>query len=134
MTALILEDPGSVRVMRDPTRGGLSATLNEIAGRSKVGIVIEDRLLPIRPDVQSACEMLGLDPLLVANEGKLVAIVDAGAAEAMLARMRSHPAGRDACLIGRVTKENSGRLIAKTALGTSRLIPLPIGEQLPRIC
>jgi hydrogenase expression/formation protein HypE len=134
LTALILEDPAAVRVMRDPTRGGLSATLNELAGRSKVGIMIEDRLLPIRPDVQSACELLGLDPLLVANEGKLVAIVDAGAADAILARMRSHPAGRDACWIGRVTKENPGRLIAKTALGTSRLIPLPIGEQLPRIC
>ena len=125
---------GAIRCMRDPTRGGLSSALNEIAEQSKVGIQIEEPAIPIREEVRGACEMLGLDPLYVANEGKLIAIVEAGAAEPILQAMRRHPLGRESRLIGTVTERSPGTVIMRTALGTSRIVDMLAGDQLPRIC
>jgi hydrogenase expression/formation protein HypE len=125
--------PG-VRAFRDPTRGGLAATLNEIAARSHVGMLLEDSAVPIAPAVQSACEMLGLDPLTVANEGKLVAVVPPEEADAALAAMRALALGRNAAVIGRVTDRHPGTVAVRTALGGTRVLPMPVGELLPRIC
>jgi len=130
----ILLDPKPVRVLRDPTRGGVASSLNEIARQSKVGIVLDEKSIPVQPDVQAACDLLGLDPLQVANEGKLLAIVDKDSAEVVLERMRRHPLGCQAALIGHVTDRNPGMLAARTAIGGTRVIPMQIGEQLPRIC
>jgi hydrogenase expression/formation protein HypE len=120
--------------MRDPTRGGLSSTLNEIALASGVGMEIDEARLPVRMEVQSACELLGLDPVYVANEGKAVFFVAAEAAELVLATLRAHPLGADAAIIGRVVAEHKGMLVARTAMGANRVIAPQIGEQLPRIC
>jgi len=120
----------AVHAMRDPTRGGLASTLNEIAQSSGVGIEIDEPSLPVR----SACELLGLDPVYVANEGKAVFFVAPEAAERILAVLRAHPLGRDAARIGRVTAEHKRMLVARTAMGANRVIPTQIGEQLPRIC
>ncbi len=125
---------GAIRCMRDPTRGGLSSALNEIAEQSKVGIQIEEPTIPIREEVRGACEMLGLDPLYVANEGKLIAIVEAGAAESILQAMRRHPLGRESRLIGTVTERSPGTVLMRTALGTTRIVDMLAGDQLPRIC
>jgi hydrogenase expression/formation protein HypE len=123
-----------VHAMRDPTRGGLASTLNEIAQASGVGIAIDEARLPVRVEVQSACELLGLDPVYVANEGKAVFFVAPEAAEKVLAVLRAHPLGREAARIGRVTAEHPRMLVALTAMGANRVIPIQIGEQLPRIC
>ncbi len=123
-----------IHVLRDPTRGGLASTLNEIAQSSDVGIAFEERKLPVLDSVRSACELLGLDPLYVANEGKLVAIAPQEHAEALLAAMHAHPLGRDAAIIGRVTAENPGVVTARTGIGATRLVDMQVGEQLPRIC
>ena len=123
-----------IHVLRDPTRGGLASTLNEIAKASRVGIVIEETRLPVPAPVRAACEMLGMDPIYVANEGKLVAIVPPALAEPMLARMRAHALGQKATIIGRITDQHAGVVAARTALGTTRVVPMQIGEQLPRIC
>jgi hydrogenase expression/formation protein HypE len=125
---------GAVHTMRDPTRGGLASTLNEIAQSSGVGVEIDEPSLPVRHEVQSACELLGLDPVYVANEGKAVFFVAPEAADQVLAALRAHPLGRDAARIGRVTAEHKGMLVARTAMGANRVIPTQIGEQLPRIC
>jgi hydrogenase expression/formation protein HypE len=108
--------------------------LNEIAGQSGVGIEIEESAIPIREAVRGACELLGLDPLYVANEGKLIAMVDAAAADAVLAAMRAHPLGRDACVIGSVTSAHPGMVTMRTPLGPSRIVDMLAGDQLPRIC
>ena len=134
LVAAMLEVQGAVHVLRDPTRGGLGAALNEIAAVSKAGILLEEEAIPVRPDVRSACDLLGLDPMHVANEGKLVAIVEAERADAVLERLRRHPLGRDAARIGRVTRENGGILAARTSMGGTRVVPVQIGEELPRIC
>ena len=123
-----------VRVLRDPTRGGVSATLNEIARASGVGIELVERDLPIPPGVRDACGLLGLDPLQVANEGKLLAIVPADRAEEMLEAMRRHPNGARARRIGACVEDHPRMVVARTGLGGTRVIDLPIGEQLPRIC
>lgn len=123
-----------IRCMRDPTRGGLSSALNEIAAQSCVGICIEERAIPVRDEVQGACELLGLDPLYVANEGKLTAIVAPEGAEDILRAMRGHPLGREARIIGTVTEANPGLLTMRTTLGTTRIVDLLTGDQLPRIC
>jgi|SRR5579875_168980 len=123
-----------IRCMRDPTRGGLSSSLNEIAVRSEVGIELDENAIPIREDVQGACEMLGLDPLYVANEGKLVAIVDAAAADRILEAMRRNPLGRNAARIGTVTSSHLGMVTMRTRMGTSRIVDMLAGDQLPRIC
>ena len=126
--------PGSIRCMRDPTRGGLSSTLNEIAEQSSVEIEIEEEQVPVRDEVRGACEMLGLDPLYVANEGKLVAIVAPELAEELVAVMRRHPLGKNARVIGTVTAQNRGLVTMRTALGTTRIVDMLAGDQLPRIC
>jgi len=113
--------------MRDPTRGGLASTLNEIAQASGVGIEIDEPSLPVRPEVQSACELLGLDPVYVANEGKAVFFVAPEAADKVLAVLRAHLLGRDAARIGRVTSEHPRMLVARTAMGANRVIPTQIG-------
>jgi hydrogenase expression/formation protein HypE len=135
MIAEVLAAAGTaVHAMRDPTRGGLASTLNEIAQASGVGIAIDETKIPVRFEVQSACELLGLDPVYVANEGKAVFFVERDAAERVLAALRAHPLGRDAAQIGRVSAEHKGMLVARTAMGANRVIPMQIGEQLPRIC
>ena len=128
------EGLAALRCMRDPTRGGLATTLNEIAGRAGVGIEIEESAIPVRDGVRAACEMLGLDPLYVANEGKLVAFAAPGVADELLVTMRTHPYGGDAAVIGRVTAEHAGRVVLHTALGARRVVDVLAGEQLPRIC
>jgi hydrogenase expression/formation protein HypE len=123
-----------LRCLRDPTRGGLATTLNELARQSGVGMLIREADLPVREEVRAACELLGLDPLYVANEGKLVAICPAERAEALLAVMRAHPLGRDAALIGEVRADDNGFIQMQTNLGGSRVVDWLSGEQLPRIC
>ena len=123
-----------IRCMRDPTRGGVSSTLNEIAQQSRVGIELEEQFIPVREEVRGACELLGLDPLYVANEGKLIATVDANVAEGLLRAMREHPLGSGAQVIGTVKKENPGLVTMRTALGTTRVVDMLAGDQLPRIC
>lgn len=130
----MLEVTPEIHCLRDATRGGLAAALNELAVASKVGIVFEERKVPVRPAVQAACEMLGFDPMYVANEGKCVAFVPASNGEAVLAAMRAHPLGQDAVVIGQVVAEHPGLVIAKTGIGGSRVVDLPAGELLPRIC
>jgi hydrogenase expression/formation protein HypE len=124
----------NIHCLRDPTRGGLATTLNEIAEQSGVSIRIEEDKIPVREEVFSACEMLGLDPLHVANEGKLVATVSPKDAEPVLEQMRKNRYGQDAAIIGVVEAGHSGRVVMKTRLGTSRIIDMLVGEPLPRIC
>lgn len=123
-----------IKVLRDPTRGGVSTTLNEIAAASGVGIELSERDLPIPQNVKDACGLLGLDPLQVANEGKLLAIVAESQADQVLEAMHRHPLGKDAARIGVCGSDHPGMVAVRTALGGTRVIDLPIGEQLPRIC
>ena len=123
-----------LHVLRDPTRGGLAASLNEIATASGVGIILDERALPIPDVVADACSMLGLDPLQVANEGKLVAFVAPEDTDAVLSAMRAHPAGGGAVVVGECVADHPGMVAARTGLGTERVVDLPVGEQLPRIC
>jgi len=135
LVAVMVDAAGAgLRVMRDPTRGGLAATLNEIARQSRCGFHVHESAIPVRPDVVAACELLGLDPLNVANEGKLVAIVEPAAADRLLAAMRAHPLGRDAAIIGSVTEDDQGFVQMTTAFGGGRIVDWLTGEQLPRIC
>ena len=124
----------AVHAMRDPTRGGLASTLNEIAGSSNVGIAIDETKIPVRPEVQAACELLGLDPVYVANEGKAVFFVAPEAAGRVLEVLHAHPLGRDAAVIGKAIGDHPRMLVARTAMGANRVIATQIGEQLPRIC
>lgn len=123
-----------INCLRDPTRGGLATTLNEFASQSGVGIRIEEDKIPVRDGVRAACELLGFDPLYVANEGKLVAIVAPNDAGKILAKMKRNKYGTDATIIGEVTDERRGRVILKTRLGASRIVDMLSGELLPRIC
>jgi hydrogenase expression/formation protein HypE len=123
-----------IHVLRDPTRGGLATTLNEIAGQSHVGIEIWEEVIPIQDRVAAASEILGLDPLYVANEGKLIAILPRTQVEAVLAKMKKNPYGKEAALIGEVKAENPGKVVLKTVIGGKRLVDMLTGEQLPRIC
>jgi hydrogenase expression/formation protein HypE len=123
-----------IHVLRDPTRGGLATTLNEIARQSGVAVHLDESAIPVRGEVQAACEMLGFDPLYVANEGKLVAIVAAEEAEAILLAMREHPRGEAACQIGEISEEPAGRVLMHTGIGGTRLVEALAGEMLPRIC
>ncbi len=134
LVAAMLAVTRDIHVLRDPTRGGVASTLNEIARSSKVGVQIDERAVPVPQIVRSACEMLGLDPLYVANEGKLIAIVPAERADAVLAAMRAHPLGARAARIGQVSEKHPGMVVARTGLGATRVVSLQIGEQLPRIC
>lgn len=130
----LLDAAPNTHCLRDPTRGGLAAALNELAASSHVGIEIDEASVPVRPAVVAACEMLGFDPLTVANEGKLIAIVPQEEAEAALAAMKAHPLGRDAARIGVVTQEHPGMVLARTGIGGRRVVDMPLGELLPRIC
>ncbi len=120
--------------MRDPTRGGVASALNELAAASKVGVELDEASVPIRPEVRAACEMLGLDPLYVANEGKLIAVVPEASAGRLLAAMRRHPLGRHAEDIGAVTASHPGTVTMRSVVGGERVVALHAGEQLPRIC
>jgi len=134
VAAMVQVAGGSLRALRDPTRGGLATTLNEIAQQSKVGFLVEEDAIPVRPEVAAACELLGLDPLYVANEGKLVTIVAADAADILVAAMRAHPLGRDAAVIGEVIADERCFVQMRTTFGGSRIVDWLAGEQLPRIC
>ncbi|HRW05425.1 MAG TPA: hydrogenase expression/formation protein HypE [Caldilineaceae bacterium] len=123
-----------IHVLRDPTRGGVASSLNEIAKMSHVGIAYDERKLPVPDVVRAACDMLGMDPIYVANEGKLIAIVPAGVAEEVWATMQQHPLGRAAQIIGQVTEQHPGVVVARTGIGGSRVVDMQVGEQLPRIC
>jgi hydrogenase expression/formation protein HypE len=123
-----------VRCLRDPTRGGLSSTLNEIAASSNVGMELQETTIPVKEQVRGACEILGLDPLYVANEGKLVAIVAPQVAAQALQAMQSHPLGKDARIIGSVTTEHPSMVVMRTPFGTTRIVDMLAGDQLPRIC
>ncbi len=123
-----------IHVLRDPTRGGLAATLNEIAHQAGVGIRLEEARIPLRPEVAGACELLGLDPLNVACEGRLIAICAAEDAERLLAAMRAHPLGRNAAIIGRVVEDPERFVTMRTGMGGERVVDWIAGEQLPRIC
>ncbi|HEY5174902.1 MAG TPA: hydrogenase expression/formation protein HypE [Terriglobales bacterium] len=139
LVSAMLEVTGSdglptIHCLRDPTRGGVATTLNEIAGRSQVGMLLQERDIPVRETVQGACEILGLDPLYVANEGKLVAIVAAAAADEIVQQMRQHPLGGKAVVIGEVVADHAGMVLMKTEIGGTRVLDVMFGEQLPRIC
>ena len=123
-----------IAMLRDPTRGGLSATLNEIVTAAGVGITLDEAQIPVSPDVAAACELLGLDPLNIANEGKLIAICPSAKADPLLAIMRAHPLGQNAAIIGKVTDDPSHLVQMKTAFGGTRIVDWLAGEQLPRIC
>jgi hydrogenase expression/formation protein HypE len=134
LAAAVLRAAPGMRCMRDPTRGGLAAALHELAEASRVGVHIREEAIPVRAEVRSACEIFGLDPLYVANEGKLMAVVPANEAAAALAALQSHPLGRNAALVGDVAAEGRAQVTLQTRLGGERLVTQIAGEQLPRIC
>ena len=134
LVAVMLEAVQDIHVMRDLTRGGLAAALNEIASTAEVGMIIEETAIPVRPEVQAACEMLGYDPLHVANEGKLIAICPSDSAPSLLAAMRNHPLGSQAVIIGNVIEDDHSFVEMITQLGGRRLVDWITGDQLPRIC
>jgi hydrogenase expression/formation protein HypE len=134
LVAVMLGASQKIRCMRDPTRGGVSSTLNEIAQQSQVGIELQESTIPVREEVRGACELLGLDPLYVANEGKLIAIVAPDAADTVLQAMKGHALGTNAAVIGTVKESGAGLVTMRTSLGTSRVVDMLVGDQLPRIC
>jgi len=123
-----------IHTLRDPTRGGVATTLNEIAKRANVGMMLDERAIPVRESVKGACEVLGLDPLYVANEGKLVALVVPEMADAVLAQMRQHRLGQHAAIVGEVVESHPGMVLMRTEIGGTRVLDVMFGEQLPRIC
>ena len=134
LVELILNTSRNIHVLRDPTRGGLSSALNEIAMKSGQSIMIEENSIPISEEVKGACEILGFDPMYIANEGKLVVFVPEADASNVLNAMRSHPLGKESVIIGKVVTGNPGTVILKTAIGSTRIVDMLSGEQLPRIC
>ena len=134
LVQVMLEAAPDIAVLRDPTRGGLAAVLNEIAGASKTGILIDEEVLPIRPEVQGICDILGFDPLYLANEGKVVAFVPANREHAVLEAMRVDPYGREARTIGEVVAEAVGQVGLRTSIGGIRVVDMPLGNLVPRIC
>jgi len=134
LTRIMLEACPGIRCMRDPTRGGVSSTLNELADASNVGVRIDESKFPVRPEVKAACEMLGLDPLYVANEGKLIAVVPAGDVSRVLDVMRNHSLGKHAAVVGQVVADHRGMVVMKSIVGGERVVTMLAGEQLPRIC
>jgi hydrogenase expression/formation protein HypE len=135
MVATPTSGPGDfLHTLRDPTRGGVATTLNEIAKRANVGMILREQAIPVRETVKGACEVLGLDPLYVANEGKLLAIIAPEMAEQVLQHMRRHKLGQDAAIIGEVVSEHPGMVLMKTEIGGTRVLDVMFGEQLPRIC
>ena len=134
MVQKIIESSRHVHTLRDPTRGGVATSLNEIAAQAEVGIKLYESAIPVRRETRGACELLGLDPLYIANEGKLMACVAAADAEAVLAAIRTSPYGKDAQIIGAVTASHPGKVFMETAIGGTRILDMLTGEQLPRIC
>jgi hydrogenase expression/formation protein HypE len=134
LIAAVLTAAPHTHVLRDPTRGGLGTSLNEIAHQSKLSLWITENALPVHPTVQAACEMLGFDPLYIANEGKLIVICPGDEADAALQAMRAHPYGRQAAVIGEVQARDPGRVLLRTLIGGTRLVDSLAGEILPRIC
>jgi hydrogenase expression/formation protein HypE len=134
LVASLLAAAPNVHCLRDPTRGGLAAALNELADTSQAGIEIEESAVPVRPAVAAACEMMGFDPLTVANEGKVVVFVPPEEADEALHALRAHPLGGNATRIGVVTEEHPGMVLARTGIGGRRVVDMPLGELLPRIC
>jgi len=134
LVAELLRVAPATRVIKDPTRGGVGTTLNEIAQRARVGIAVEEERVPVRVAVRGACEILGLDPLHIANEGKLIAIVPREEADAALGALRAHPLGVDAAIVGEVLSEPAGMVLLRTGIGGSRVLDMLVGDPLPRIC
>jgi hydrogenase expression/formation protein HypE len=134
LTRVMLDACPAIRCMRDPTRGGLSSALNELAAASRVGVKLREARIPLRPEVRGACEMLGLDPLYVANEGKLLAVVPPSEADQLLEVMRDHPLGKNAAIIGEVVGDHPGMVTMHSLVGGERVVTMLAGEQLPRIC
>jgi hydrogenase expression/formation protein HypE len=134
LVSQMMEVSSRIHCLRDPTRGGLATTLNELARQSKAGIVVDEARIPVKDEVKAACELLGLDPIYVANEGKLVAIADPADADKILTQMKKNSYGRNAAIIGEVTAEHTGKVVMKTKLGPSRIVDMLSGELLPRIC
>jgi hydrogenase expression/formation protein HypE len=130
----MLKASKNIHVLRDPTRGGIASALNEIADQSGVGMKLREDRIPLREEVKGACELLGLDPLYVANEGKVLAIVPAGEADRVLGAMQAHPLGRGATVIGEVSADHPGVVTMKSTIGGTRVVDMLSGEQLPRIC
>jgi len=134
MIEKVIERTQDIHVMRDPTRGGVAATLNEIAVQSNVGIKLFEGSIPVKDQVKGVCELLGMDPLYMANEGKMLIIAPESSSKAILEELKKDEAGADSCIIGEITSESAGRLFMKTITGGSRIIDMPVGDQLPRIC
>jgi len=134
LTRMMLEACPGIRWMRDPTRGGVSSALNELAAGSGIGVRLDEGAIPVRPEVRAACELLGLDPLYVANEGKLLAVVPPEKAERLLEVMRTHPLGRNAAEIGEIVDDHPGTVVLRSLIGGERVVAMLAGEQLPRIC
>jgi hydrogenase expression/formation protein HypE len=134
LVAAILQASNQIHVLRDPTRGGLATTLNEIASQSNISVIINEASIPVRPEVSAACEMLGFDPLYLANEGKLIVIVGRSDSEKVLRKMRETRYGEDAIIIGGINESPGGRVLMRTSLGSTRVVDVLAGEMLPRIC
>lgn len=134
LAAALLEAAPGTRVLKDPTRGGVASSLNEIAQRARVAVFLNEEAVPIRPEVRAACEILGIDPLHIANEGKLIAVVPPSEAELALAALRSHPLGRDAMIVGEIRTDPESLVVARTGIGGSRVLDMLVGDPLPRIC
>ncbi len=130
----MLKASNNIHVMRDPTRGGVATTLNELAEQSKLGVLIEEENIPVTDDVRGACEILGLDPLYIANEGRLLAFVSPGDSEKVLSTMKKHPLGKNSVVIGEVLDQHHGTVVMKSKIGGRRVVDMLTGEQLPRIC
>ncbi len=134
LVAQMLSVSRNIRVLRDPTRGGVASVLNELAESAHIGLTINEEVIPIPEEVRGACEILGLDPLYVANEGKLIAVVPSSDADAILASMRAHPLGKDAVIIGEAVADHPKTVVMKSRIGGTRVVDMLTGEQLPRIC
>jgi hydrogenase expression/formation protein HypE len=134
LTRVMLDACPGIRCMRDPTRGGVSSALHEIAAASNVGMTLTETSIPVRAEVTGACEILGLDPLYVANEGKLLAVVPREEAEAVVSAMRAHPLGARAAVIGEVVEQHPGMVVMRSRVGGERVVTMLAGEQMPRIC
>ncbi|MBA4312286.1 MAG: hydrogenase expression/formation protein HypE [Chlorobiaceae bacterium] len=134
LVEIMLEIDQDIHVMRDPTRGGVATVLNEIAQSAKVGILIDEKLIPVREEIKGACELLGLDPLYVANEGKLIAFSDNKQSKKIVEAMKNHRYGKDACIIGKVVDEHPGVVVLESSIQGKRIVDMISGEQLPRIC
>ena len=134
LAAALWELGPALRFMRDPTRGGLATTLNELAQRTRLCVRLDEQAIPVRPEVAGAAEILGIDPLYVANEGKLVAVVAPEAADEALATLRAHQLGTEAAIVGELTQDEPGLVLLDTALGGSRIVDMLVGDPLPRIC